>query len=589
MNKFFHYKDRGGSLRGEILAGLGMLFLSVCGIFINIQLIAKLRITGDYAAASSSEVALNGEIYAQAWFLSMLIAFFGSLLLGVIARLPLVQIGGLGLSTVLVSMVGAATGISYYNLLFVCFVSSIVYTVLVSIPGLKKWIFNALPQPVRRALPAATGLLMAWIALQLTGIVNVNSSQISIYGAGDVLDEVNDSVSLMGFVPFSTFSYATDKFHPLLLICAVAVIATFVLYLIFRQRTKRPFLFSLLGGTVVFFVLYLLLVCFSTATGQFSLDSLWGRAWMVGSEDTMLAHLSATLSSISFGRIFTSGMDFSAYIEAGGNVAVLFATAILDFLFINMYEAEAVLQVESEDIQELDANDQKGVQKTLICNGVMNIIAPMFGGVPVTVSPTSCAGSKDGAKSGLASVIVCIGLGISAFFWLIPAVFATTTSYDITFNMYGHYGTVMQLLSESAFVVADAVMVIVGLSMAARSMSINWKNMKETACLAVTVVGTLMFSNLAGGVAAGTVAYIIVSLTMADPEKKKIRKSKKAEAEKENAAENIEEESSVTDQEIETETSEAAVSVKEPGFKGVTILNAIWAVVSLVLLVLILM
>ena len=36
LNRFFHYADRGGTLGGEIAAGLGIFFLSACGIFINI-------------------------------------------------------------------------------------------------------------------------------------------------------------------------------------------------------------------------------------------------------------------------------------------------------------------------------------------------------------------------------------------------------------------------------------------------------------------------------------------------------------------------------------------------------------------------
>ena len=54
MNRFFHYKDRGGTIGKEITAGLGMFFLSVCGLFINMQLIAKLSISGEYAAATRS-------------------------------------------------------------------------------------------------------------------------------------------------------------------------------------------------------------------------------------------------------------------------------------------------------------------------------------------------------------------------------------------------------------------------------------------------------------------------------------------------------------------------------------------------------
>ena len=513
LNKFFHYKDRGGTLRGEIAAGLGMCFLAVCGLFINMQLIAKLSISGAYAQANTQQISVNGEYYALTWFLSMIIAFVGSLLIGLVARLPLVQVSGLGMSTVLVSMIGIETGLSYYNLLFVCFVSSIVYTVLVAVPGLKQFVFRALPGPVKQALPAAAGLLLAWIAIQLTGIVNFSPSNISIYGAGTNGLLSQDSVLLSGGVGLENYSYTTDQYHPLLLIGTIAVLFTIILFLVIRQRVKRPYFLSLMGGTVFFLVIYVLAVCFDFDTGRFTLDSLWGRLWMVGSEDAMQTHLSTMMRTFSFTRVLTQGSDFSAYTQAGGNVALLFAVGILTFLMLNMYEAQAVLQVVSEDTGVFDADSHKDVQKALICNALINIAAPLIGTTPVGIGKASVAAGKDGAKSGLASVVASIGFFVSIFVWIIPFIFATAFSYSISFNLYGHYGTVMQLMSETGFVVADCVMALVGVSMMGSCLNQNWKKLTEAAPFAVTVAGTFLLSNLAAGAALGTVTYVLVTLT----------------------------------------------------------------------------
>ena len=512
MNRFFHYKDRGGTIGKEITAGLGMFFLSVCGLFINMQLIAKLSISGEYAAATSQQIAVNGEYYALTWFLSMIIAFAGSLLIGLVARLPLVQVSGLGISTVLVSMIGIETGLNYYNLLFVCFISSIIYTALVAVPGVKQFIFRALPQPVRRALPAASGLLMAWIALQLTGIINLTASNITIYGAGTNGLTENENVLLSGGVALSQYSYSTDKYHPLLLIGTIAVIFTVILFLIVRQRTKRPFFISLMGGTAFYLLVSIFRVCFDWKTKKFALDSLWGRLWMVGSEDAMQTHLSAMLKSFSFTRVLTKGSDFSAYTEAGGSVVLLFAVGILTFLLLNMYESEAALQAVSKATGVFDADEQKDVQKALLCNAVINIAAPLIGTTPVSIGKESVAAGKDGAKSGLASVVASIGFLVSIFVWIVPFIFATSFSYDISFNLYGHYGTVMQLMAETGFVVADIVMVLVGVSMIAGSMYPELKKFTETAPFMTTVAGTFLLSNLAAGAALGTVCYVITAL-----------------------------------------------------------------------------
>lgn len=511
LNRFFHYADRGGTLGGEIAAGLGIFFLSACGIFINMQLLAKLVISGSYSTANIAQIAANGEIYAQTYFVSMLLAFVGSLLIGLVARLPLIQTAGLGLSTVLVSMVGVGTGLTYYNLLVVCFFSAVAYAAVVCIPGVNKVLFSAVPVPVRQALPAAAGLMMAWAAMQLTGLVSVNGSPLSIYGTGSVLEGASDSVGLSGLVRFSGFSYATDKFHPLLLICSLSVVVTFVAWLLLR-RTKRPYLFSLLIGTVFFLVVSICAVGIDWKTFNFSLDFLWGRLWMVGSEDAMHTHLPTILSNLNFGRVFSEGLDFSAYVENGGNVPMLFFTGMLTFLGVYLFDGEATLRCVANSTGTFPADEQEGIRLALACNAGINILSPLAGGAPMAISKASYAGAEDGARSGLASIVASIGFLVSAFVWIVPALFATVTSYDIVFNMYGHYGTVMQLLCECSFAVADAVMVILGLSMAARAMRINWTDAMEAVSFMTTVAATFFLSNLACGVAAGAIAYVLMHL-----------------------------------------------------------------------------
>ena len=187
MERFFHYKERQGTLGGEITAGILIGILSVCGMFMNMQLLAKMQITGAYQTTGISEAAANGEILAGFYFISMLIAFVSSLAIGLIARLPLVQVSSLGLGTVLISLVGSTGGLTYYNLLAICFLASIVNTVILSVPGLWQKLLNAIPNPVVKAFPAAVGMLIMWTAVQLTGVFSVGASQISTYGIGTVL------------------------------------------------------------------------------------------------------------------------------------------------------------------------------------------------------------------------------------------------------------------------------------------------------------------------------------------------------------------------------------------------------------------
>lgn len=604
----FPYKQRGGTRGGEIAAGISMGLLSVCGIFMNMQLIAQLQVI-PYAEAGVAQIEANGEIYAQLYFVSMIVAFVGSLLMGLFARLPLVQVTSLGFSTVLVSTVSVQTGLTYYNLLFLCFISNLLYLILTVVPGVKDFVREALPAPVRKALPAAAGILLAWVAIQLTGVFTVSSSVMPVYGAGAEMESVSSAVGLSSIVPFSTYSYSTDKFHPLLLVCACCVLFTAALYLFVRRRSAHPCLTALLGGTVVFLIASICAVSLNWKNFTFSLDSLWGRLWTVGSEDAMQLHLSTVLKNISVGKIFSEGTDFSAYTEAGGNVVILAAGCVLNYLFFYIYDAESTLRAAAGELD--DESAEQSFSLAMLANGIANIIALLLGLAPVTIGKESVAGVRDSGKSGLASIVASIVMLVSAFVWVGPFLLGTAFSYDIVSNLYGHYGTVLQLCSECSFAIADIVMVCVGLSMAAQSFDIDWKDATQSAPLLATVAATLFTSNIACGAAVGIIAYVLVMLQQPKPvveddvleydddeedysEDEDGAAEEAGSGESEGAAEETESEEAEggeseedgTDDSEETENEEPAE--KQPSaFALIGAPTLVWALVSLVMLVLI--
>ena len=511
LNRFFHHIDRGSTTGREIGAGILMCILAVCGIFMNMQLVSKVII------ADSTDAAVNGEIIAQYYFLSMVVSFIGTLIMGLIARLPLCQTPSLGLSTVLISTLGIGAGLTYQNLLAVCFVSSLIYTALMAIPALRKAIFNAIPHSVRRAAPAAVGLLLFFAMMQMTGIFQLSASSMSIEGVNSTAINMkkwtgvlNDNVSSFGLFDFGTYNalgYKGDSYYPWIQCAMIGAVAAFAAFLLLH-KTKRPVWYSLIVGTLAFFVGYLTHVVFYVAKNgsiQYELDSLWGRLWMVGSEDAQHLHLSYILQTFSLGKLLREGFDFTAFTEAGGNLASLFVTGIATFLLTGITQADAVLSYDA-------AAEEKDAGLALLCNAGMNIAAPLAGVSPLAIGVSGAAAKRDGARSGLSAVIASLGMLISAFVWIVPFIFATTTSYDISFNLYGHYGVVLQLLSDCSFIVVDAVMALVGLSMAMQSVKGGFERTGDLAVFAAVVAGSLLTSNLAMGAALGMAAHLIANL-----------------------------------------------------------------------------
>ena len=512
LNRYFHHIDRGSTTGREVSAGILMCILAVCGMFINMQMIGQYLVSGPAASASVEQLAANGEIYAEFYFLSMLIAFAGSLLMGLVARLPLVQTGGLGLSTVMISALGLGNGLTWQNLLAVCFVSSAVYTVMMAVPAVRRTVLRAIPMSVRRAAPIALGVLLVMTAMQLTGLVSFGDSDLTIYGTGNSITRMEGIAQtvqtpvLFDFTGYQELGYKADAYYPVLQWSLFGVLAAFAAFLLLR-KTKHPTLYALLIGTLVFFIgLLTQVVFYISRSGQlrYELDVLWGRLWMVGSEDAQHLHLGMILQNISFGKIFSEDFDFTAYVEAGGNVILLFATGLLTFLCASVATSEAMLQ-------DGEADDRAS-GKALLCNAAVNLAAPLLGMPPVEVSPASAAGRRDGARSGLASVVAAIGFLVSAFVWIVPFLFCTTTSYDIVFNMYGHYGKVMQYLVDSSFIVADGVMVLVGLMLIHRALRHDWTNTRQAAPMLAMVAAAFFLNSLACGMAAGLLAHLLTNL-----------------------------------------------------------------------------
>lgn len=90
LDKVFHFTQRGSSMGSEIGAGLGAFFISVCALIMNTQIIGQAYGT-----------------YAGAYLATALIAFAGTVILGLVTNLPLIQSANMGLATVMISMLGA--------------------------------------------------------------------------------------------------------------------------------------------------------------------------------------------------------------------------------------------------------------------------------------------------------------------------------------------------------------------------------------------------------------------------------------------------------------------------------------------------
>lgn len=508
LNGFFRHIDRGSTLKGEVMSGLTVFFLAVCVIFMNVQIVVNALGAGTIVESSPEGPGniANGTVIATMYAGAMIVAFAGSMLVGLVARLPFVQISTMGLSSTMVSLLGTTNGLTYHNILFVSFVAAVVYAVVVSVPVLRRYTFEALPRPVRKALPAATGLTVMLAAAQQSGFVV----------AGPLTGGTTLLVATGGTDGVSTIAF-------------VAVVVAVVAYVLLRAlRVKHHVFWSVLGGTLTFAVVMLI----AGGTNTSSPDSFvnFGRLWvMVGSQaseitpfgDSWFSYMADGIGGAfaDVGRVFTEGTSFAE----GVNAPAFIIGGTLCYLFTGMYDAEATLRAVSDDVNaHSDARslvlseDEKGGRLARICNAGINVISPLFGMCGTTLSKTSVAGTRDGGRSGIVSIVAALGFLVSLFVWVAPVLFATRTYVagsmnDFNYNAYGNGGFIATFTSLG-FGVADAVMVCVGASMLRGLRDVDMRDIDESIPVIATLAVTLLTSCVAYGAAAGALAYLAVKL-----------------------------------------------------------------------------
>lgn len=145
----FRITEKGSSIKTEIIAGL-TTFLAMAYILV---------------VNSGMFSALDGVSFDAMYVTTALSAVIGTVLIGLMANLPLAQAPGMGLNAFFVFTVCKGLGFSYANALLFVLLDGLIFVIL-TVTGLRKIIFEAIPPVVKAAIPAGIGLFIAFLGLQ---------------------------------------------------------------------------------------------------------------------------------------------------------------------------------------------------------------------------------------------------------------------------------------------------------------------------------------------------------------------------------------------------------------------------------------
>ena len=449
LDSKFMLEEKGTNVRTEFRAGLTTFMAMVYILMVN---------AGMFSDPFGDGTNVLGVSYGAMYITTAISAIIGTVLIGLLSGLPLAQAPGMGLNAFFVFTVCVGFGLTYANALVLVLIDGIVFITL-TVTGLRKIIFDAIPSPVKKAIPAGIGLFIAFLGLQGAGLV------------------VNDDSTLVNLVTFNLLGKATwASIMPVL----VTLIAFLAMGILAKKNIKGAVVYGILGGAILYYIFGL------TVPGFY--DSL---------NITMSNPFNAfkEFGTQTFGKVFTEGFDFSGYLAQEGNnvgsLIIVIVTSSLAFCLVDMFDtmgtlygacARGDLLIEKEDGEKEVPN----MEKAMLADAVATTSGAILGTSTVTTFVESSAGVGEGGKTGLTSLV-------TAFFFFI-AMFLTP---------------VAELIPGAA---TNAALIYVGVLMISCVKDIDWHDIGVAIPAFLTIACMPFTYNISYGIAFGIISYVVINI-----------------------------------------------------------------------------
>lgn len=437
MEKFFNLEKNNTNIRTEILAGI-TTFMAMCYIlFVNAGMFSTLP-----------DVSYEGMYIATA-----LSACIGSLLIGLLANLPLAQASGMGLNAYFIYTVCLGLGFTYANALVMVLLDGILFTLLTA-TGLRKIIFNAIPKAVKNSISAGIGLFIAYIGMQSAGIIIPDASTASSMHSFNIL---NGAVNWETLMPI------------LVTLVTILIIAALVSF-----KKRGAVLIGIIIGTILYYLGGLTIQGFYDGFGFLTMSP--STAFRAFGRESLFA-------------VFKSGFDFSSYISLHGqaNFILSLLTTMIAFCIVDMFDTMGTLYGAcSRGGLMAEDGEVKNLEKAMLSDALATCTGAMCGTSTVTTFVESSAGVAEGGRTGLSAIVTSILFFIAMFF-----------------------APIASLVPSAA---TSAALIYVGALMIVSLKDIEWDN-PEISIPAFLTVTVMAFSySISNGIGIGVLAYTLIKI-----------------------------------------------------------------------------
>ncbi|MBE6484883.1 MAG: NCS2 family permease [Actinomycetaceae bacterium] len=367
LEKYFHLSERGSSVGQELRGGMVTFFAMAYILVLNPTILSGTDSTGAYLGGGTEA---NVPAIAAG---TALVAGVMTLLMGAVANFPLALAAGLGLNSMVASIIVKLPGMTWADGMGIIVIEGVVVVLLV-LTGLREAIFRAVPKYLRTAISVGIGLFVTIVGLVNAGIVRQGSGTALSFG-------VDGSISTW----------------PLL----VFVVGLFLTIILMARRVKGGILFGIVASTV-----FAILIEWRGDLGTASAENVGGWGLSIPRLDGSPVQVPdfSTLGQFSVTGPF----------QKLGVIAVVvlaFSVMLADF-----FDTMGTMVAVGSEGGLLDENGNPRNTFRILLIDSLAAVAGGAGGVSSnTAYIESSTGVADGARTGLASIFTGIFFLLATF------------------------------------------------------------------------------------------------------------------------------------------------------------------------------
>ena len=326
-------------------------------------------------------------------------AIIGTLLMAFLSKMPLAQASGMGLNSLVGSIIGGGVGAFAYGFTFsigqafaMVLISGLIFLALslITIKGksFRELVFDGMPVAVRSAISVGIGLFIAYIGFQNAGVIVTNGyTQVAFVDFTNWGDQTVNYLSAVG-------TWAAAK------TALVALIGVLLIAILDKFNVKGSVIIGIIGATIVGIPFGVTDLSVLSGNGAVSWKFWENFGNFFSGENSVF---------LSFTEVFTEGFP------AGSVFTVIML--VITMCMIDMFDTMGTIVgcCGGNRILSDENNKPYNYDKIMISDSVATCAGAMLGTSTVTTFVESGAGVSAGGRTGLTAFTVACLFFLSMF------------------------------------------------------------------------------------------------------------------------------------------------------------------------------